>query len=159
MKKKEREREKETSRNRSDARAYITRGPSATFTDSSSRFLSSERERERREASKAILSIDIDEKRITYLKYTREHVTRSPTVSWKVLRYPSSIRVVTILSLRHGGEQWKLLEDKISKERDWYIRKFHPVSFSFFSEQKRYKLYHNRAATIISYFVVPLHRA
>lgn len=85
MKKKEREREKETSRNRSDARAYITRGPSATFTDSSSRFLSSKREREkRREASKTILSIDIDEKRITYLKYTREHVTRSPTVSWKV---------------------------------------------------------------------------
>lgn len=64
-----------------------------------------------------------------------------------------------ILSLRHGGEQWKLLEDKISKERDWYIRKFHPVSFSFFSEQKRYKLNHNRAATIISYFIVPLHRA
>lgn len=48
-------------------RHSITRArvPSATFTESSSRFLSRERERE---GSEAILSIDIDE--TTYLKYT-----------------------------------------------------------------------------------------
>lgn len=85
MKKKEREREKKKRREIGVTLERILHAVQVQRSPTAPQGSSPRREREnRREASKAILSIDIDEKRITYLKYTREHVTRSPTVSWKV---------------------------------------------------------------------------
>ena len=86
--KKKREREKETSRNRSERILHavqVQRSPTAPQGSSP------QKEREKEE-SKTILSIDIDEKRITYLKYTREHVTSSYPSHGKVFsRLPNVI--------------------------------------------------------------------
>lgn len=133
--KKKREREKETSRNRSERILHavqVQRSPTAPQGSSP------QKEREKEE-SKTILSIDIDEKRITYLKYTREHVTSSYPSHGKVFS-----RLPNVIPLFHSfypyvtvGNNGNCQQDKISKLID---TKFH----LFFQ-----RLY-------ISYFINPL---
>lgn len=130
--KKKREREKETSRNRSERILHavqVQRSPTAPQGSSPQR----EREKEKEE-SKTILSIDIDEKRITYLKYTREHVTSSYPSHGKVFS-----RLPNVIPLFHSsgndsfypyvtaGNNGNCQQDKISKLIDTL------QNFTFFS--------------------------
>lgn len=130
--KKKREREKETSRNRSERILHavqVQRSPTAPQGSSP------QKEREKEE-SKTILSIDIDEKRITYLKYTREHVTSSYPSHGKVFS-----RLPNVIPLFHSsgndsfhpyitaGNNGNCQQDKISKFRVIGILQ----NFTFFS--------------------------
>lgn len=96
---------------------------------------SPQKEREKEE-SKTILSIDIDEKRITYLKYTREHVTSSYPSHGKVFsRLPNVIPLFhssgndSFYSYVTAGNNGNCQQDKISKFRVIGILQ----NFTFFS--------------------------
>lgn len=140
--KKKREREKETSRNRSERILHavqVQRSPTAPQGSSP------QKEREKEE-SKTILSIDIDEKRITYLKYTREHVTSSYPSHGKVFS-----RLPNVIPLFHSfypyvtvGNNGNCQQDKISKLIDTL------QNFTFFSNDY---IFHISSICTISLYI------
>lgn len=147
--KKKREREKETSRNRSERILHavqVQRSPTAPQGSSP------QKEREKEE-SKTILSIDIDEKRITYLKYTREHVTSSYPSHGKVFS-----RLPNVIPLFHSsgndsfhpyitaGNNGNCQQDKISKFRVIGILQ----NFTFFSNDY---IFHISSICTISLYI------
>ena len=140
--KKKREREKETSRNRSERILHAVQVQRSLTAPQGS---SPQKEREKEE-SKTILSIDIDEKRITYLKYTREHVTSSYPSHGKVFS-----RLPNVIPLFHSfypyvtvGNNGNCQQDKISKLIDTL------QNFTFFSNDY---IFHISSICTISLYI------